>query len=136
VLSREFNNGADLSGGQWQRVALARALFAVDSGAGLLVLDEPTSNLDPRAESELTGRFLELTRGITTVLISHRFASVRHADRIIVLANGRIIEDGSHAQLMALAGVYAEMFALQAARFSDSPWAAQGLRADEAKHAQ
>jgi ATP-binding cassette, subfamily B, bacterial len=118
VLSREFDDGAELSGGQWQRVALARALAAVHGGAGLLILDEPTASLDVRAEAELFERFLELTRGVTTVLVSHRLASVRHAERIVVIDGGRIVEDGSHAELMRRGGRYAEMYALQASRFA------------------
>jgi ATP-binding cassette, subfamily B, bacterial len=118
VLSRRYEDGADVSGGQWQRVALARALFAVQVGAGVLVLDEPTANLDVRAEVALFERFVELTSGVTTVLISHRFSTVRKAQRICVLEHGRIVEDGSHEQLLAQGGRYAEMFTLQAARFS------------------
>ena len=118
VLSREFADGADLSGGQWQRVALARALAAVRGGAGLLILDEPTASLDVRAETELFERFLELTRGVTTILVSHRLSSVRRADRIVVIDGGRVVEDGTHDQLMALGGRYAEMFSLQAERFA------------------
>lgn len=119
ILSRQFTGGTDLSGGQWQRVALARALFAVDAGAGVLVLDEPTANLDVRAEVDLFDRFLELTRGKTTILISHRFSTVRRADRICVLDEGRVVEQGSHPELLALSGRYAEMFHLQASRFVD-----------------
>jgi len=118
VLSRRYEDGADLSGGQWQRVALARALFAVQMGARVLVLDEPTANLDVRAEVALFDRFVELTAGVTTVIVSHRFSTVRKAQRICVLEHGRIIEDGSHDQLLAGGGRYAEMFRLQAARFS------------------
>ena len=121
VLSREYTDGAELSGGQWQRVALARALFAVEGGAGVLVLDEPTANLDVRAEAELFDRFLELTEGVTTVLISHRFSSVRRADQICVLEHGRIAEMGTHGELMAASGRYAEMYSLQASRFADEP---------------
>ena len=88
VLARQYENGTDLSGGQWQRVALARALFAVHGGAGVLILDEPTANLDVRAEVELFDRFLELTAGLTTILVSHRFSTVRRADRIVVLEDG------------------------------------------------
>jgi ATP-binding cassette subfamily B protein len=117
VLSRRYEDGADLSGGQWQRVALARALFAVQVGAGVLVLDEPTANLDVRAEVALFDRVVELTRGVTTVLVSHRFSTVRKAQRICVLEHGRIVEDGSHEELLARGGRYAEMFALQAAHF-------------------
>ncbi|HZU74207.1 MAG TPA: ABC transporter ATP-binding protein [Acidimicrobiales bacterium] len=117
TLSRQFTDGTELSGGQWQRVALARAMAAVEAGAGVLILDEPTANLDVRAEAELYDRFLDLTRGLTTVLISHRFSTVRRADRIVVLEDGRVIEDGDHDSLMATGGRYAEMFRLQAARF-------------------
>ncbi|MEQ7123476.1 ATP-binding cassette domain-containing protein [Actinopolymorpha sp. B11F2] len=119
VLSREYTGGTDLSGGQWQRVALARAMFAVEAGARVLILDEPTAALDVRAEAELYDRFLELTEGLTTILISHRFSTVRRADRIVVLADGAIDEDGTHEQLMAQGGRYAHMFTLQAARFTD-----------------
>ena len=118
-LSRQYSGGADLSGGEWQRIALARALFAVDAGAGVLVLDEPTANLDVRAEAALFEDFLDLTRGLTTILISHRFSTVRHADRICVLEGGRVVEDGSHDQLLAAGGLYAELFLLQAERFRD-----------------
>lgn len=117
VLSRQFTDGTDLSGGQWQRLALARALFAVDHGAGVLILDEPTASLDVRAEAELYDRFLEITRGLTTVVISHRFSTVRRADRIVVIEHGQIVEDGNHEQLLAADGRYAHMFRLQAARF-------------------
>ncbi|MFO7540617.1 MAG: ATP-binding cassette domain-containing protein, partial [Chloroflexota bacterium] len=120
ILSPEYKDGVDLSGGQWQRIALARAFFAVEAGARVLILDEPTAALDVRAEAQLYDRFLELTQGLTTILISHRFSTVRRADRIIVLADGRIVEDGSHDDLMALNGRYAHMFNLQAARFTDN----------------
>lgn len=117
VLSRQYEGGTDLSGGQWQRIALARALFAIDGGAGVLVMDEPTANLDVRAEAELYERFLSLTQGVTTVLISHRFSTVRLASHICVLDDGRIVEQGSHDELMDLHGRYARMFSLQASRF-------------------
>lgn len=117
-LSRLYRGGRDLSGGQWQRIALARAMFAVASGASLLVLDEPTAQLDVRAEVAFYDRFLELTRGLTTVLISHRFSSVRRADRIVVIADGRVQESGTHEELMAMNGRYAELFRLQAERFA------------------
>ncbi|MDX6250343.1 MAG: ATP-binding cassette, subfamily bacterial [Kribbellaceae bacterium] len=119
VLSAEYEGGTDLSGGQWQRVALARALAAVSAGAGVLILDEPTAALDVRAEAALFDRFLEVTRDVTTILVSHRLSSVRHADRIVVLDPGAgIVEDGSHEELLEAGGRYAEMFALQAQRFA------------------
>jgi ATP-binding cassette subfamily B protein len=117
VLSREYEGGVDLSGGQWQRVALARALFAVEGGARVLVLDEPTANLDVRAEAELYDRFLEITAGLTTILISHRFSTVRRAEYIVVLDGGTIVERGTHDDLVAQGGRYAAMFRLQADRF-------------------
>lgn len=119
VLSRQFKDGTDLSGGQWQRLALARALYAVDNGAGVLILDEPTAALDVRAEAALYDRFLELTHGLTTIVISHRFSTVRRADRIVVIEHGVVVEDGSHDALIAADGRYAHMFRLQAARFAD-----------------
>ena len=118
VLSSRYSGGVDLSGGQWQRIALARALFAVQAGASVLVLDEPTAQLDVRAEVAFFDRFLELTRGLTTVVISHRFSTVRRADRIVVLDGGRITEQGSHEELLAAGGQYAELFELQARRFA------------------
>ncbi|HVL82195.1 MAG TPA: ABC transporter ATP-binding protein [Actinomycetota bacterium] len=119
-LARHYEGGAELSGGQWQRVALARALFAVKSGAGVLILDEPTANLDVRSEADIYDRFLELTQGLTTIVISHRFSTVRRADRIVVLEGGRVVEEGSHEELMQRGGRYAHMFRLQAARFTDT----------------
>ena len=116
-LSRQVDGGVDLSGGQWQRIALARALAAIDGGASLFVLDEPTANLDVRAEAEFYDRFLEMTAGLTTLVISHRFATVRRADAIAVLEGGRIAEYGSHDELMQLAGTYARFFRLQSAAF-------------------
>jgi ATP-binding cassette subfamily B protein len=117
VLSRRFKKGTELSSGQWQRIALARAVYAVRSGAGVLVLDEPTANLDARGEAELFDRFLDVARGATTLLISHRFSTVRKADRVIVLDHGLIVEDGSHDQLVSANGTYARLFALQADRY-------------------
>jgi ATP-binding cassette subfamily B protein len=118
-LSRRFDGGADLSGGQWQRIAIARAIVGA-SEKGILILDEPTANLDVHGEAEIYTRFLELTQGLTTVLISHRFSTVRRADRIVVLEEGRVIEDGTHDGLMAHGGRYAHMFGLQAARFQEA----------------
>lgn len=119
ILSPEYAGGTDLSGGQWQRIALARALFAVEAGARVLILDEPTAALDVRAEADLYERFLELTAGLTTILVSHRFSTVRRADRIVVVDQGAVVEDGDHQQLLALRGRYARMFDLQAARFTE-----------------
>lgn len=118
VLARAYADGVDLSGGQWQRIALARALFAVEAGARVLVLDEPTAALDVRAEAELYERFLDLTAGLTTCLISHRFSTVRRADHIVVLGGGRVIEAGGHDELLARNGRYAHLFRLQAGRFA------------------
>ena len=117
VLARGYTGGTDLSGGQWQRVALARALAAVTLGAGVVLLDEPTAQLDVRGEAEIFDRLLAATRHCTTILISHRFSTVRHADRICVLEHGRVIELGTHDELMALGGRYRTMFDLQAQRF-------------------
>lgn len=118
VLARGYQDGTDLSGGQWQRVALARALCAVKLGAGVVLLDEPTAQLDVRGESEIFERLLAATHHATTILISHRFSTVRHADRICVLEHGRVVELGTHDELMEFGGRYRTMFDLQASRFS------------------
>jgi ATP-binding cassette subfamily B protein len=110
-LGKRFNTGVELSGGQWQKVALARAYM---KDAHLMILDEPTSALDARAEYEAFQRFIGLTKGKTSIIISHRFSTVRMADRILVLKDGRILEIGSHEELMAHPRLYAELFNLQA----------------------
>ena len=114
MLGRRFDGGVDLSGGQWQKIALARAYMR---DAQVLILDEPTATLDARAEYEVFLRFSDLTRGRMAVLISHRFSTVRMADRILVLEGGRVLESGSHAELVARGGRYAELFELQAAGY-------------------
>ena len=114
MLGRRFEGGVDLSGGEWQKIALARAYLR---DAQLLVLDEPTAALDARSEFEVFRRFADLTAGKTALFISHRFSTVRMADRIVVLENGRVIEDGSHELLTRLGGRYAEMFEMQAASY-------------------
>src|SRR5207245_11304871 len=118
VLSKSYEGGTDLSGGQWQRVALARASCAVQVGASVVLLDEPPAQLDVRGEAEIFDRVLAATRHCTTILISHRFSTVRHADRICVLEHGRVIELGTHDELIAKAGRYRTMFDLQAQRFT------------------
>jgi ATP-binding cassette subfamily B protein len=117
ILARGYEGSTDLSGGQWQRVALARALCAVKLGAGLVLLDEPTAQLDVRGEAAIFERMLAATRHCTTILISHRFSTVRQADRICVLEEGKVIELGTHDELMAKGGRYRTMFDLQAQRF-------------------
>ena len=119
MLSRAFTDGTDLSGGQWQRIALARALFAARRGGQVLVLDEPTASLDATAEVELFDQLLSHASGCTTVLVSHRFSTVRRASRILVLDDGIIAEDGDHRSLTALGGLYARLYSLQATRFTD-----------------
>ena len=111
MLGRRFDNGVELSGGEWQKIALGRAYMR---DAQLLILDEPTAALDARAEYEVFERFADLTEGKMAVLISHRFSTVRMADRILVLEKGQKIEIGSHEELLALNGTYAELFHLQA----------------------
>ncbi|MFT6879548.1 MAG: ATP-binding cassette subfamily B protein, partial [Arcticibacterium sp.] len=110
-LGRRFKNGKDLSGGQWQKIALARAYM---KDANVLILDEPTSALDARAEFETFQRFIGLTKGKTAVIISHRFSTVRMADRILVLKHGKVLEIGTHEELMANEALYSELFNLQA----------------------
>jgi ATP-binding cassette subfamily B protein len=114
MVGRRFEGGVDLSGGEWQKFALARAYMREGQ---LLILDEPTATLDARAEYEVFLRFADLTRGRMAVLISHRFSTVRMADRILVLADGAIQEQGTHEHLVALGGRYAELFELQAAGY-------------------
>jgi ATP-binding cassette subfamily B protein len=111
ILGRRWEKGLELSGGQWQKIALARAFMR---NAEALILDEPTSALDAEAEYEIFKRFRELMSGRIAVLISHRFSTVRMADRIVVLSDGRIVELGSHAELMARGGPYSRLFELQA----------------------
>ena len=118
TLSKSYEGGTDLSGGQWQRIALARALASVRLGAGVVLLDEPTAQLDVRGEAEIFERILAATRDCTTILISHRFSTVRHADRICVLEHGQVVELGTHDELMAQLGRYHTMFDLQAQRFA------------------
>jgi ABC-type multidrug transport system fused ATPase/permease subunit len=119
ILAKGYPGGTDISGGQWQRIALARALASVRLGAGIVLLDEPTAQLDARGEAEIFARILTETRDATTVLISHRFSTVRQADRICVVENGTVVELGSHDELMAQGGRYRTMFDLQAQRFAE-----------------
>ena len=117
VLHRDLVDGTDLSGGQWQRVAIARAVYAAHAGRQLVILDEPTANLDVRAETQFYQTVVRALPEVTVVLISHRLSTVRHADRIALLAGGRIAEQGTHAELVDHGGEYARLFSLQASRF-------------------
>jgi ATP-binding cassette subfamily B protein len=114
MLGRRFEGGVELSGGEWQKIALARAYLR---DAQLLILDEPTAALDARSESEVFRRFAELTCGKTALFISHRFSTVRMADRVVVLQDGKISEDGSHNELASLGGRYAEMLEMQSVHY-------------------
>jgi ATP-binding cassette, subfamily B, bacterial len=114
MLGRRFEGGMNLSAGQWQKIALARAYMR---DGQVLILDEPTASLDARAELEVYRRFVDLTAGKMAVLISHRFSTVRMADRILVLARGQIVEQGSHQELVSHGGKYAELFQFQAAGY-------------------
>src|SRR5262249_16960975 len=115
ALGKWFQKGTELSGGQWQKIALARAFMREE--ADILVLDEPTAALDAEAEHAVFERFQQLSRGRTTIVISHRFPTVRMADRILVIDAGRVVEDGTHTQLVALGNRYARLFALQASGY-------------------
>ncbi len=130
VLARGYAGGTELSGGQWQRVALARALCGVRLGAGVVLLDEPTAQLDVRGEAEIFDRILVATRHTTTILVSHRFSTVRHADRICVLHEGKVVELGTHEELMAADGRYKMMFELQASRFGGGVDDDEGVELD------
>jgi ATP-binding cassette subfamily B protein len=114
MLGRRFEGGIDLSGGQWQRMALARAYLR---DAQVLILDEPTASLDAVAEAEVFDNFAELTRDRMALLISHRFSTVRMADRIVVLADGQVSEEGTHDHLVSAGGQYARLFEIQAANY-------------------
>jgi ABC-type multidrug transport system fused ATPase/permease subunit len=116
-LARTRAGGVDLSGGQWQQVALARALYALRTGADVLVLDEPTAHLDVRTEREVFDKLAAHRGAASVILISHRLSTVRRADRIVLIDGGRIAESGTHDELIALGGAYAAMFTIQAQRF-------------------
>jgi ATP-binding cassette subfamily B protein len=113
-LGKQFVGGQDLSGGEWQKLAIARAYMRE---AEIIILDEPTAALDARAEAEVFARFKSLSESATALLISHRFSTVRMADRIVVLEEGKVLENGTHHELMAIRGHYAELFELQAAGY-------------------
>ena len=136
VLARGYDGGTDLSGGQWQRVALARALAAVELGASVVLLDEPTAQLDVRGEAAIFDRILAATRHCTTILVSHRFSTVRQADHICVVDHGRVVELGTHDELIAQRGRYHTMFELQASRFSGGDFTEAELdeRGEEVVH--
>src|ERR671915_556252 len=119
LLDRRFEGGAELSGGQWQRLAVARGFYR---DAPLLICDEPTAALDARAEHALFERIRTHADGRTVLLITHRMASVQHADRIYVLDHGKVVEEGDHDRLMALDGLYAELFNLQASAYLRAGW--------------
>ncbi len=119
VMSTGYRGGLDLSGGQWQRVALARALFPALGGALVLVLDEPTASLDAVAETAVFDQLMDTTGRLTSIVVSHRFSTVRRAKRIVVLSGGKVIEDGSHAELTDAGGTYARLYRFQADRFRD-----------------
>lgn len=129
VLSRAFTDGADLSGGQWQRIALARALYCAETGARVLILDEPTASLDVTAETALFDQLLSHAAGATAIVVSHRFSTVRRANRIVVIEGGRVVEDGSHAELHAAGGSYARLYEAQARRFRRVGTAVPGAQA-------
>ena len=114
MIGKRFKNGVELSGGEWQKIAIARAYMRE---AEVLILDEPTASLDARSEYEVFRRFKELSEGKTAILISHRFSSVRMADRILVLADGKVEAAGTHEELVSRPGRYAELFELQAAGY-------------------
>jgi ATP-binding cassette subfamily B protein len=120
ILSRAFTDGVELSGGQWQRIALARAFYSAKVGGQVLILDEPTASLDVDAEVALFDQLLTHAAGCTAIVVSHRFSTVRRADRIVVLREGTVAEDGSHDDLHARGGIYAQLYDLQADRFRTS----------------